>query len=270
LLRSYLQYPALKGKRFIYDASDFYLSLWDSATEFEIRKVMPFHHKIEQQCMEEALVVTTCCEGVASLIKEEFGRQAKVVRNCQDKRCDVPVKQTIKKMLGLTDKDFLVVSVGAAKPGAAIGQALTAFNELPDNVHLAFVGKGHRDYGLLGVHSIGAVPANAVTPFISDADCSIILYFNYSDGYRYVQPASLFHAIDAKLPVLYPPLPNILSITNQYSIGMMIDPLDPDSIANGIREMVAVKSFFNLDKAAKELSWEQEEIKLKSILEGIL
>lgn len=269
LLRSYLQYPALKGKRFIYDASDFYLSLWGNASEFEKRKVVPFHRNIEQQCMEEALVVTTCCEGIASLIKQEFGREAKVIRNCQDKRCDVPVNQTIKKMLGLTDKDFLVVSIGAAKPGLAIAQAIEALKQLPDNVHIAFVGKGHKDCGSR-THSVGAVPANQVTPFISDADCAIILYFNYSGGYHYVQPASLFHAIDARLPILYPLLPDIVSITSRYSVGLPIDPLDSESIANGLRQMVAVKSFFNLDKAAKELSWEQEEIRLKTILEEIL
>jgi len=268
LLRSYLQYPALKGKRFIYDASDFYLSLWDCASEFEKEKVMPFHRKIEQQCMKEALVVTTCCEGVASLIKKEFGREAKIVRNCQDKRCDVPVKQTIKKMLGLTDKDFLVVSVGAAKPGAAIAQAVEALNKLPNNVHLAFVGKGHKDYGLRA-HSVGTVPANEVTPFISDADCAIILYFNYSENYLHVQPASLFHAIDARLPVLYPLLPDIVSVTSRYSIGLPIDPLDSASIADGIKEMIETKTLFHLDKAARELSWEQEEPKLKAILEEL-
>lgn len=269
LLRSYLQYPAIKGKPFIYDASDFYSALRDNNDDFERKRANPFHYRIEQECMKKALAVTTVSGGLVSLFTREFGRKPEIIMNCYDKRLDIPTRQTLKNMLGLTSLDFLAVVIGTAKDGMAISTAIEALGKLPDNVHIAFVGKGHKDYGSR-THSVGAVPANEVVPFISDADCVLIPYFDHNVNYRYCLPNSLFQGIAAKLPILYPMLPEIAHLAAKYSIGLSIDALNPDSIALAINELIAHKSIFGLETAAQELSWEKEEQKLKAIVERLL
>lgn len=269
MLRSYLQYPAVQGKPFIYDASDFYSALWDKANRFESSWAMPFHQKIEYECTEKALAITTVSSGLAPLFFERFGRTPEIIRNCYDKRLDIPIEFTLKNMLGLTDSDFLAVVVGTAKDGMAISTALEALELLPHNVHIAFVGKKHQNYGSRTC-SVGAVPANQVVPFISDADCILILYFDCNLNYRYCLPNSLFQGIAAQIPILYPMLPEIGNLAARYNLGLSIDPLDPSSIALAINELMAHKSKFGLEEAAAELSWEVEEQKLKKIVEGNL
>lgn len=269
LLRSYVQYPAIKGKPFIYDASDFYSALWNNVSNPEKKWAMPFHEKVEQECTEKALAIITVSNGLIPLFAERFGRSPELVRNCYDTRLDAPAKQTLKAMLGLTNSDFLAAVVGTAKGGMAIPTTLEALEQLPSNVHLAFVGKRHKDYGPR-THSVGAVPANEVVPFISDADCILIIYFALNSSYRYCLPNSLFQGIAAKIPILYPMLPEIACLASKYNLGLSIDPFDPASIASGINKLMAYKSTFDLEKAAAELSWEVEEQRLKQIIERLL
>ena len=269
LLRSYVQYPAIKGKPFIYDASDFYSALWNNASNPEKKWAMPFHEKVERECTEKALAIITVSSGLIPLFSEKFGRSPELVRNCYDKRLDAPAKQTLKAMLGLADSEFLAVVVGTAKDGMAIPPAIEALGRLSCHAHIAFVGKGHKDYGPR-THSVGAVPANEVVPFISDADCVLILYFDLNANYRYCLPNSLFQGIAAKIPILYPMLPEIVCLASKYNLGLPINPLDPASIASGINKLMANKSTFDLEKAAAELSWEIEEQKLKQIVEQLL
>lgn len=269
VIRSYLQYPAIEGKRIIYDAGDFYQALWTNPNEYEKKIIMPFHHKVEEGCMRNAIAVTTVCDGLVSLIKNAWGRNPHVIMNCHDTRLDISHEPPIKKMLKLTPSDYLVVVVGTAKGGMAIGKAREALDRLPQNVHIAFVGPDHKDYGKR-MHSVGYIPTNEIVPFIRDADCSMIIYWAQNINYYHCLPNSIFHNIAARLPVLYSNLPDMSKLASGYNFGLPIDSLDSNSIADGIKEMMASRpSRFDMETAARELCWANEEQKLKKIVDTI-
>ena len=179
--------------------------------------------------------------------------------------------------------DFLIVTVGQAKKGQAIKEALEAMRKLPDNVHLAFLGKNTaqhvpliRELGLeKRVHPIPPVMPFEVVPFIQSADASLIIYYARSPNYENCLPNGLFQSIAAELPLLYPELPEINKIAKYYDLGIPINPLDPESIRSGVIQLMSdreLNSKFrkNLRIAKEELSWEREEVILRELIARVL
>ncbi len=286
-LHAFYQFPAvyilclLYRAKFIYDAHDFYsqLEMDENLSRYWRHWVLPLERAIERVCVRKAAAVVTVNEGIAQLMKERFGCSPIILRNAHDGRLDRPVGSTIRDQIGLSDSDFLVVSIGNWKPGMAIEEAFAAFETLPDNFHLAFLGSGYPCYqktlvklGLVGrVHILRAVPPQEVVPYIASANASIILYYSKSLNYLNALPNRFFQGIAADLPLLYPPLPEIKRLADHYGIGMLIDPRDPATIAQGIRSLDGGASLLpQLQRARDALAWENEEVKLASLISWLV
>jgi glycosyltransferase involved in cell wall biosynthesis len=223
------------------------------------------------------------CEGVAELQREAFGCRPVVIRNSHDPRLDREPAQDLRRRLKLSPDDFLLVTVGHAKKGLAIPEALEALLRLPANVHLAFVGKDYEEYlsvirdkGLGGrAHVVPPVSPNEVVPFIKSGDAALILYYPRSVNYLYSLPNKFFQSVAAELPLLYPELPEIKKLTERYGLGMPIDPRAADSIAAGVTRLMnspelREKYRRNLRVAKQELRWEKEEAVLLELISSTL
>lgn len=287
-LHAPLNFPAiyLLCKRyrvpFIYDAHDFYSGIEgkENRTLFYRKWVDPLLLRLERSCIKHAAAVVTVCEGVAHLQEETFKCRPVVVRNCHDARLDRTPPVHLRQSLGLSSDDFLIVTIGQAKIGQAIQESLDAMQKLPGNVHLALVGKNTdqhhniiRERELEGrVHTVSHVMPFEVVPFIQSADASLILYYARSPNYQNCLPNGFFQSIAAELPLLYPELPEINRIARQYSLGIPINSLDPESIRSGVIQLMADSKQFSksLRVAKEELSWEREEIILRELLSRVL
>ena len=78
----------------------------------------------------------------------------------------------------------------------------------------------------------------------------------------------LFDYIQAKTPVVATYLPEIKTIISTYKIGEIIRSHSPEDIANAIKLVCDNgKTYYqkNLEKASKELIWENQESKLLSL-----
>jgi glycosyltransferase involved in cell wall biosynthesis len=290
-LHAFYQFPAiyllcLRHKaQYIYDAHDFYSQLEDSESQssFWDKWVVPFELVIETWCMKKAKAVVTVNDGIAQLIQNKFGRQAIVIRNAHDLRLDREPLRCLRQQLNLSADQFLLVSVGHAKPGMAIEEMFEALLTLPENVHLAFLGNEYGPYvqiiqskGLKPrVHFVPPVKPDEVVPFIRSADGAVILYYSKSADYKYSLPNRFFQSIAAELPLLYPELPEIKRIADHYGVGLPIEPQSPESISASITELMnnpdlTLKLKRNLQLAKQELSWEHEEKVLHDLLLGFL
>jgi glycosyltransferase involved in cell wall biosynthesis len=162
-----------------------------------------------------------------------------------------------------------------------VREALLALRELPETVHLAFVGRNHdRNRGLvreLGVgdraHLLAPVPPTEVVRFIAGADASPILYRAQSASYESALPNGFFHAVAAGLPILYPPLPEIRALCVEHGMGAEIRPEEPGSIAAGVRSLLddparAGEYRARAEAAREVLNWEHEERLVADLLEG--
>jgi len=258
---------------FIYDAHDFYPVVDPNI----------FYRRLEAWCIEKAAAVVTVSEGIAKLMRQEFGCQPVILRNCQDGRLYRKPIHNLRQMLGLGDDVFLLASVGQAKAGQAVTEALEALNLLPQSIHLALVGKNTdqyrdmvKDAGLQArVHLVPPVQPDEVVEFIGGADAAIILYHPLSLNYENCLPNGFFQSISAGLPLLYPELTEMKKLAEKYGMGIPINPKSPESIRAGVITMLndtdsLSKGKENLRQARQELSWEREEIILHDLITHVL
>ena len=88
-------------------------------------------------------------------------------------------------------------------------------------------------------------------------------------------PNGFFQSFSAGLPLLYPELPEIKRLAEQYGLGLPIDPKSPESIRAAIMSMLQdgkslAKYKENSLAARLALSWEQEEVILHDLVKGII
>jgi glycosyltransferase involved in cell wall biosynthesis len=292
-LHGYALYPSvwILSKRYnapiVYDAHDFYSGIKSpeeiAALGFGRRWLMTFYRNLESRLVKNASAVVTVAERIAGLQERTFGRRPIVIRNSHDHRIDRNPPNTLRASLGLSRDHFLLVVVGNCKQGMAIREALDAMLELPDRVHLAFVGSFYEEH--LGeirrrmldrrVHIVGPARPDELVPFIADADASLLLYYPRSANYRNCLPNGFFQAIAAGLPLFYPRLPEIAEIAGRYEIGTPIDPLVPSSVSSAVTRLMndpvrMGKYGRNLRTAVQDLTWDREELVLKELISRAL
>lgn len=291
-LHAFYQFPAVyclsrrHGVPYIYDAHDFYSRLEepDQISWISRHLVLPFERWLERKCVKHAAAVVTVADGIAELLGETFGCESVVIRNCHDSRLDQEHSSVVRETIGIQPEDFLVVVIGRAKKGRAILELMQAVADLPDKVHVAFLGSGYQEkfaddvqrLGLAGrVHFVPPVKPFEVVPFVRGADAAAILYYARSVNYAYSLPNGFFQSVAAELPVLYPDLIEIKKVAECFDIGIGIDPRDSQSLRSGIETLYSDTGRYeelrrNLGKAHITLDWENEEKKLHELLADIL
>ena len=106
--------------------------------------------------------------------------------------------------------------------------------------------------------------------YTSVADLGLTLDKNTNLNYRFSLPNKLFDYIHAGVPIISSDLPEIRKIIDEYEIGDFIPDHNPESIANKIKEVFADKGLMekwkkNINFAARNLSWQNEEKVLKEV-----
>jgi glycosyltransferase involved in cell wall biosynthesis len=286
-LHAFYQFPAVwilcrrHRAKFIYDAHDFYLHQLDDpgVSSYWKKWVIPFERIVERLCVWSAVDVVTVNEGIAALMRKQFGCEPRILRNVHDFRLDRQPARTIREAIGLPPDAFLVVSIGNYKSGIALEPALDALASLPSHVHLAFLGGGYPSLdeaaalrGIHGrVHLMGRILPQEVVPFAASADAALLLYFGLTPNYPNALPNGLFQSIAAELPLVYPNLEQISRLAQRYEVGIMADPQNQAEIVAALwvlledgERRAAIRR--NLRVAGRELCWEREEQVLKGLL----
>jgi glycosyltransferase involved in cell wall biosynthesis len=284
-------YPAvalrarLARARFIYDAHDFYSAIEPDARQavFDRRFVAPFIRMLERRAMGRAAAVVTVSDGLAGCLSQAYGRPAFVIRNAHDARLDRQQVPGLRERFGLAGSELVLVTVGNAKRGQALAQAIAALARLPASVHWVFVGGGYetllplaQSQGVASrVHLTGRLRPDEIVPTLRDADAAVVLYYAYSDNYSHALPNGFFQAIAAGLPQIVPPLPDMRHIALEYGFGVEANPLDPSSLVAAIGGFVDNPDLrASLAKAAgvaySNLHWSVEEARFLDVVRSIL
>ena len=122
------------------------------------------------------------------------------------------------------------------------------------------------------IHFLGNIPPKTLKTITPLADIGMSLEEDLGLSYRYALPNKLFDFIQARVPILATNLPEIKKMVEEYNVGKVIINHEPKHLAETLQEILneGKRSYQeNLAKAAKELCWENEEIKLKAIFEQI-
>jgi hypothetical protein len=289
-LHSPLLFPAVwsRDRRapFVYDAHDLYWELRRDGRELPAatRGIWAIWDRVERACAARASRCVTVGAGVARMSEARFGRPFAVVRNAHDGRLDEPDVEGLRERLGLRDGDFLLAVSGNFKRGLAVEPLLHAVTQLPEHVHVAFVGANYEPFvavatelGIAGrVHFVPPVAPTRIVPLLAGADAAAVPYIPSSTTVRHALPNGFFHAVTAGLPVLYSgSLVDLRELASAHALGWEIDPGSAASIAAVVRALpedpaALADARGRVRDAQDELSWAHEERELARIVVSAL
>jgi len=253
----------------IYDTHEYYTGTPELIGRPFVQK---FWKRIENWIFPKLKDVITVNGSIARLYENEYNIKLNVVRNIPSSHIS-DLKPT-KKDLGLhEDKKIILLQGSGINIQRGAEEAVDAMKYIEDAV-LIIIGDGDvigilkqmvKTQGLAHkVFFIPKQPFKRLIHYTKCADIGITLDKDTNINYRFSLPNKLFDYIHAGIPVLASPLVEIKKIIIDYNIGTLIENHDPEHIASKMRYMLENHEQrkiwqTNLQKAARELCWEEEE-----------
>lgn len=168
---------------------------------------------------------------------------------------------------------------GALNPFRGIDKAILAMHHF-DNVIFKIAGDGPRkiEYEDLvmkenlqeKVQFLGKLLPEDLREITLTADIGMSIEENGGESYEFSLPNKVLDCIQARVPLILSPLPEMLNIKNQFDVGEIIENHNPENIAKAINTVLnkGRKNYQpELGKAAEQLCWENEEVKLLEVFE---
>lgn len=264
----------LKNIPMVYDSHEYYTGTPELADRPLVRKIWKSFEKFIFPKLKDIITVN---HSIAALYEQEYGKKLFVVRNVPRKlkSMEVTTAQHFKPYSG---KHLIILQGAGINIQRGAEEAVMAMRYV-DNAVLLIIGGGDVIGSLKQFVSeehlsdkvlfIPRQPYNELMAYTADADIGLTLDKDTNINYRFSLPNKLFDYIHAGTPVLASALPEIKRIIEQYEVGLLIDNHDPVHIATRIRFMLEnnfkEKLKANLEKAASELNWENEEETLKLV-----
>jgi glycosyltransferase involved in cell wall biosynthesis len=119
----------------------------------------------------------------------------------------------------------------------------------------------------------GRMPYAEMMAHTQLADLGLTLDKDTNINYRYSLPNKVFDYIQAGIPVLGSDLVEVKRIVQEFSVGQIVESVEPKAIALAITNMLSSDKVSewkaNCIKASKELSWDVESEVLREMIIGI-
>ncbi len=276
LLANYLA-ARLRRRTLVYDSHEYFTEV----PELEGRHFVKFIWGIIEKIIVPKIRISyTVCESLANIYNEKYGIQMQVVRNLP--ACNRDYTVPINKLRKSDER--IILYQGALNKGRGLELAIKAMKYI-ENAKLVIIGGGDIENKLHSLAQnvevderitfIGRVPWEELYGYTQQADVGISLEENLGLNYYYALPNKLFDYIQAGVPVMVSDFPEMRQIVNQYKIGRTILTDDPRELAGVLTDMLTDRKLIenwkiNLQKAASELCWENEEIKINEIFSKII
>ncbi|MFV0139066.1 glycosyltransferase [Empedobacter falsenii] len=269
----------IKNRPLVFDSHEIFSELPSLQNRPKTKKIWK---TLEQFLLPKINHFYTVSDGYANWFHKEYGANPVVIRNVPN-RTKLNDKQDFIffRLPENPTNDKILMYQGAINMSRGIDKMIEAFKYV-ENCQFWIAGEGPKkaEYEQLvknlnltnRIHFLGNIPPKTLKTITPLADIGMSLEEDLGLSYRYALPNKLFDFIQARVPILATNLPEIKKMVEEYNVGKVIINHEPKHLAETLQEILneGKRSYQeNLAKAAKELCWENEEIKLKAIFEQI-
>lgn len=262
-----------KRKPLVYDSHEYFTEVPELIGRPLVKSIWTW---LEKNLVPRIDAAYTVCTSIAEVYHDLYGVDFKVVRN-------LPVCSQVEHVSTETatkpDSPKIILYQGALNLGRGIESAIRAMQYI-ENAELWLVGDGDITTQLkqmvteqkleLKVKFLGRLPLTELSQVTRQASLGISLEEDLGLNYRFSLPNKLFDYIQAGVPVLVSNLPEMRRIVDQYQIGAIAETHQRKELAETIKmalfdlgKIALWKQ--NLQIAAKELCWENEEVILRQV-----
>ncbi|MDO8929275.1 MAG: glycosyltransferase [Bacteroidota bacterium] len=257
----------IKRKPLVYDSHEYFTEVPELLGRPMVKGIWTW---LEKLLVPKVRAAYTVCDSIAEVYHDLYKVDFKVVRNlptCSGKQAVLPEVQ--KK----SDAPKIILYQGALNLGRGIEAAIRAMMYI-DGAELWLAGDGDLTAQLkqlvaelqleAKVKFLGRLPISQLSEITRQADLGISLEEDLGLNYRFALPNKLFDYIQAGVPVLVSNLPEMKRIVEHYRIGAIAETHQRKDLAETIKMALfsQEKNILwkkNLQLAAKELCWENEE-----------
>jgi glycosyltransferase involved in cell wall biosynthesis len=250
-------------KPLVYDSHEYFTEVPELIYRPHVKRLWEW---LEEKMLPKIKHAYTVCNSIADIYTKKYGTPFQVVRN-------VPMASTSVKTKEKQTDEKVILYQGAVNIGRGLEQAILAMKYI-ENAKLIIAGDGDVKAQLEKlvekenlhdkVEFTGKLPIEELVKLTPKADLGLSIEEDLGLNYRFALPNKLFDYIQAKVPVLVTDLPEMEAIVKNYNIGEITSSLKPEKLAKKIIEALHNQEKRktweqNLEVAAQELTWENEE-----------
>jgi len=258
-----------KGVKRVYDAHEYFSQLDEVVSRPAIYR---FWHRIERKMIPQFKNGYTVCDSLAEEFKKNYGADYKVIRN-------VPVLTELDKQ---ERSQPVILYQGAVNKGRGLDKLAIAMTNV--NAQLWICGNGNYMEEIRSVVQTNNLSGKII--FFGMMEPAV-LKKKTSEAYIAINPFEkaglnqylslsnkFFDYIHAAIPQVTMNYPEYRNINDQYKIAMLIDDLDPVSIAKAINKLLHDKELYlqlknNCIRARTEFNWQKEKDKLLNFYKNL-
>ncbi len=263
LLGSFLAYK-IKSTNLVYDSHEYFTEV----PELQGRKrTQSIWKSIEKRILPKIKYAYTVSELIALEYQKLYGIKMNVVRN-------LPYYINSEKLVKPEKTGtFNILYQGSLNIGRGLEQLIDSMQFI-ENAKLIIIGDGDITQQLKeqiqNKNLTNKIELKAKIPFsdlikeTQKASLGVSLEENIGLNYYYALPNKLFDYIQARVPILISPFPEMHKIVDKYDIGTTYEHKTPQKLAEKINKIIEQKELYqkwrnNTEQAAQELCWENEE-----------
>lgn len=252
----------LKGIKRVYDAHEYFSQLDEVISR---PRIYHFWKNIESRMIPRFKNGYTVCDSLAEEFKKNYDASYAVVRN-------MPLLVETNPQ---RDSEKIILYQGAVNKGRGLDKLVLAMKNV--NAQLWVCGTGNFFEEMKSVAETNGLSERIIFYGMLEPD---VLKRKTAEAYIAINPFDkkglnqylslsnkFFDYIHAGVPQVTMNYPEYRKINDQYKVAVLIDDLDPESIANAFNQLLADKEFYNQLKqnclaARQELNWQQEKSRL--------
>jgi len=264
----------------VFDSHEIYSELPSLHDRPKTKKVWKI---LEKFLLPKIKYFYTVSDGYANWFKKEYNVNPSVIRNVPNRiKFNENQDFIFFQLPENPNNEKILLYQGAINPSRGIDKMIEAFHNVNScQFWIAGDGPKKQEYEQLvkdlnlahRIHFLGNIPPKTLKTITPLAEVGMSLEEDLGLSYRYALPNKLFDFIQANVPILATNLPEIMQTVLTYNVGKVIENHEPHHLAQKLNELLAEgkKSYQErLSIAAKDLCWENEEMKLKVIFEKVI